>query len=296
MMKSPNGSIKNGILKNDSVTPLLLKNKENSIRDEDEKKKEKEPASPKVSITKLWRYSSKFDLFLIILGSLVAIITGLGFPFMSIVIGNISGGFINVTRLKNDPTGLIKLNNESWVPFETTYSMDTFSHDVHKNCLEYVYIGTIVLVAAFLQVTCFLVSGENNSHRMRRKFFRALLRQDISCNLERIKEGTGDKVALLLQMLGQFFGGFVIAFRYDWKLTLIMMSLSPFMIICGAFMAKLMATTAAKEAEKYAKAGAIAEEALTSIRTVVAFNGVSRECERYDKALEAGKKDGIIKG
>lgn len=57
-----------------------------------------------------------------------------------------------------------------------------------------------------------------------------------------------------------------------------------------------MATTAAKEAEKYAKAGAIAEEALTSIRTVVAFNGVSRECERYDKALEAGKKDGIIKG
>lgn len=41
-----------------------------------------------------------------------------------------------------------------------------------------------------------------------------------------------------------------------------------------------MAMSEAKEAEKYAKAGAIAEEALTSIRTVVAFNGTERECSR----------------
>lgn len=58
-------------------------------------------------------------------------------------------------------------------------------------------------------------------------------------NLERIKEGTGDKIALLIQCTSQFFSGFIVAFSYDWKLTLIMMSLSPFMIICGAFLAKV---------------------------------------------------------
>jgi methionine aminopeptidase len=42
----------------------------------------------------------------------------------------------------------------------------------------------------------------------------------------------------------------------------------------------MMSKSAKKEAEKYAKAGAIAEEALSSIRTVVAFNGQEYECSR----------------
>lgn len=57
--------------------------------------------------------------------------------------------------------------------------------------------------------------------------------------MERVKEGTGDKVGLMVQFVAQFFGGFIVAFTYDWKLTLIMMSLSPFMIICGAFISKV---------------------------------------------------------
>uniref|UniRef100_A0A914DVT8 p-glycoprotein n=1 Tax=Acrobeloides nanus TaxID=290746 RepID=A0A914DVT8_9BILA len=151
-----------------------------NIGDEIDKKEEKEAPPPKVSLAKLWRYSSHCDLFLIIIGSLVSIITGLGFPFMSIVIGNISGGFINVTRLKDSPLSNITLKNGSTVHFNLTYTMHDFSHDVVKNCLEYTYIGAIVFAAAMTQVTCFLIVGENNSHRMRKSFFRSLLRQDIS--------------------------------------------------------------------------------------------------------------------
>ena len=36
-----------------------------------------------------------------------------------------------------------------------------------------------------------------------------------------------------------------------------------------------------KELAAYAKAGAIAEEVLSSIRTVVSFAGQKKECERY---------------
>lgn len=42
-----------------------------------------------------------------------------------------------------------------------------------------------------------------------------------------------------------------------------------------------MASATAKEAENYATAGGIAEEVLTSIRTVVAFNGQKFECDRF---------------
>ena len=38
---------------------------------------------------------------------------------------------------------------------------------------------------------------------------------------------------------------------------------------------------ATKELEAYAKAGAIAEEVLGALRTVVAFNGEEREAIRY---------------
>ena len=39
-------------------------------------------------------------------------------------------------------------------------------------------------------------------------------------------------------------------------------------------------STATKELAAYAKAGAVAEEVLSSIRTVVAFNGQDKECIR----------------
>ncbi|CAB3398371.1 unnamed protein product [Caenorhabditis bovis] len=96
-----------------------------------------------------------------------------------------------------------------------------------------------------------------------------------------------------MQSLSQFLGGFVIAFTYDWLLTLIMMSLSPFMMLCGAFVAKLLATASTIEAIKYAIAGGMAEEVLTSVRTVIAFNGQEHECRKYEAALKEGKITGI---
>ncbi|PIO59293.1 ABC transporter, ATP-binding protein, partial [Teladorsagia circumcincta] len=192
-----------------------------------------------------FRYTTTFDKVLLLIGSVVAIGTGIGLPMMSIIMA-----------------------------------------------------------------MCFLTVCENLVNQLRRQFFKSILRQDITWfdknnsgtlatklfdNLERVKEGTGDKLGLMIQFVAQFFGGFIVAFTYDWKLTLIMMSLAPFMIICGAFIAKLMASAATREAKKYAVAGGIAEEVLTSMRTVIAFNGQPYECERYEKALEDGKSTGIKK-
>lgn len=56
-----------------------------------------------------------------------------------------------------------------------------------------------------------------------------------------------------------------------------------------------MASSTKKEAEEYSEAGQCAEEALTSIRTVYAFNGQEIECERYSTALAKGRANGILK-
>lgn len=73
------------------------------------------------------------------------------------------------------------------------------------------------------------------------------------------------------------------------------MSLSPFMVISGMFMSKFMESAAESEAKIYAEAGSTAEQALSSIRTVVAFNGQPYECHKYDTALTKCMKNGIKK-
>ncbi|CAJ0584939.1 unnamed protein product, partial [Mesorhabditis spiculigera] len=254
----------------------------------------------RASILQLYRYASPFDLCLVVLGCVVAMVTGVGFPFLSIIIGNVSQAFIVLenARLQNDTdAGMVE-------------AREKFKHDVIQACIHYAIVGVVIMASSFIQIACFMVSCENVTNRMRRAFFKAIMRQDISWydrnhsgtlatklfdSMERVREGLGDKMGLMFQFSAQFFGGLIVALTYDWKLTLIMMALSPVLIICGAFMARMMASATAAEMKKYAVAGQIAEEVLTSIRTVFAFNGQERECRRYDQALEAGKIDGYKK-
>ncbi|ULT92827.1 hypothetical protein L3Y34_010131 [Caenorhabditis briggsae] len=278
----------------------LFKKKKDDSSSEGSEKKEEAPPPPKISIFQLFRYTSTMDRIMLIVGILVSCATGLGLPLMSIIMGNVSQNFVEI--------GTILMNSTD--PAVIKKAKDDFSHDVIQNCLQYVYLGAGIFAAGMIQASCFLIICENLSNRFRREFFYSVMRHEIAWydkntsgtlsnklfdNLERVREGTGDKVGLAFQMMAQFLGGFAVAFSYDWLLTLIMMSLSPFMMICGLFLAKLLATAATKEAKQYAVAGGIAEEVLTSIRTVIAFNGQEYECKRYEEALSHGRKTGIKK-
>ena len=50
------------------------------------------------------------------------------------------------------------------------------------------------------------------------------------------------------------------------------------------------------ELKSYAMAGSVAEEVITTIRTVFAFNGGKKELARYESKLEGAKRFGIKKG
>uniref|UniRef100_A0A3Q2DLA8 ATP-binding cassette, sub-family B (MDR/TAP), member 4 n=1 Tax=Cyprinodon variegatus TaxID=28743 RepID=A0A3Q2DLA8_CYPVA len=64
----------------------------------------------------------------------------------------------------------------------------------------------------------------------------------------------------------------------------------------GLFLCEQLLTNfTTKEQSAYAKAGAVAEEVLSAIRTVFAFSGQKKEIERYHKNLENAKTMGIRK-
>nr|XP_006236062.1 phosphatidylcholine translocator ABCB4 isoform X4 [Rattus norvegicus] len=114
-------------------------------------------------------------------------------------------------------------------------------------------------------------------------------------DISKISEGIGDKVGMFFQAIATFFAGFIVGFIRGWKLTLVIMAISPILGLSTAVWAKILSTFSDKELAAYAKAGAVAEEALGAIRTVIAFGGQNKELERYQKHLENAKKIGIKK-
>ena len=114
-------------------------------------------------------------------------------------------------------------------------------------------------------------------------------------DISMIQEGLSEKNALMIQYVTTFLSGFAIAYAKGWKLALVLSSVIPPMGIASAYVSKLLAEESTEGLGAYAGAGAIAKEVLSSIRTVVAFNGQTREVQRYNKKLDEAQKIGIKK-
>uniref|UniRef100_A0A2C9JZ86 Bile salt export pump n=1 Tax=Biomphalaria glabrata TaxID=6526 RepID=A0A2C9JZ86_BIOGL len=150
---------------------------------------------------------------------------------------------------------------------------------------------------------------------IRKKFFHSVLRQDIGWfdvheageisttfteNIGNIAEGMGDKMAVFIQWFMTWFACYVMALTRSYKLTLVVIGASPLLIMTGALLVKTMRKMASKESQAYAKAGAVAEQAFRSIRTVQAFQGQDKEIARYDEnlifAVKVASKKGFALG
>ncbi|KAM9200099.1 ATP-dependent translocase ABCB1-like isoform 1-T1 [Mergus octosetaceus] len=114
-------------------------------------------------------------------------------------------------------------------------------------------------------------------------------------DVSKINEGIGDKIGLLVQSVTTFVTGFIVGLIRGWKLTLVILAVSPVLGLSAALWAKVLSAFTDKEQAAYAKAGAVAEEVLGAIRTVIAFGGQEKEIKRYHKNLEDAKRIGIKK-
>lgn len=103
----------------------------------------------------------------------------------------------------------------------------------------------------------------------------------ICSDLIKLQSGLGDKWGMAIQALAMFVSGFGIGFYFSWELTLVILAVTPLLVIVGGIFGKIMGNTASAEQSAYAEAGGIAEEAFSSIRTVVAFGGEHDTIEKY---------------
>ncbi|KAM3821027.1 ATP-binding cassette sub-family B member 5 [Vipera latastei] len=270
-----------------------IKNNETS------KKKEKQM----VGFFELFSFADALDIILMIVGSIAAVATGSGQPIIIVIFGQMTNSFVETSF--NVSTGSAEVNNSACPQAASDLENQMASH-------AYYFVGTgfVVLLCSFVEIWTFVTISARQTARIRNKFFFTVLHQEMAWfdttpigtlntrlteDINTIHKGIGDTIGIIIQNFSTFLTAIIIGFAFGWKLTLVILTVTPLIAVSGALWSYILSTLTAKELLAYAKAGSVAEEILSAIRTVVAFNGQKKAIARYDKNLEEAQSIGTKK-
>uniref|UniRef100_A0A803N6W6 Uncharacterized protein n=1 Tax=Chenopodium quinoa TaxID=63459 RepID=A0A803N6W6_CHEQI len=243
----------------------------------------------KVSLFGLFAAADTLDYFLMFFGGLAACVHGAVLPVFFVLFGSMI-----------DSLG--KLGADS----------DKMSDRVSQLSLYLVYLGLITFLSSWLGVAFWMQTGERQTARLRLKYLKAVLKQDIiffdteaqnknlvfhiTSDAILVQDAIGDKIGHSLRYLSQFVVGFIVGSLSVWKLALLTLAVVPLLAIAGGVYTVIMSTLSQKAEAAYAESGKV----FSQVRTVHSCVGETRAVERYSrslqKALDFGKKSGLAKG
>ena len=167
--------------------------------------------------------SNTTEVLLMTIGAIGGIASGVAGPLMSFLFGDSLGDFQN---------GEVNID-----------SMEDIVNDMVR---RFLYIGIGMFIAEFLNNCFWNLAGLRQIYHMKEKYFALILKQEqgwfdsnnayafatkVQAHLEQIEMGLGEKFGLILRMTSQLISGLVIAFTSSWKLTLVMLCVSPFLAL-----------------------------------------------------------------
>ncbi|CAL8268700.1 unnamed protein product [Lota lota] len=257
-----------------------------------------------VGFFELFRFASWQDSGMMVVGGLCALVHGAASPLMLLVYGMMTDTFVayelEVQELA-DPNKTCQ-NNTIWVDIEAQMTMFAY---------YYIGIGLGVLILSYFQIALWVSAAARQVQRIRKTYFRKVMRMEIGwfdCNsvgelntrisddINKINNAIADQVSIFIERISTFIFGFMVGFIGGWKLTMVVIAVSPLIGLAAGLMAMAVARLTGRELAAYAKAGAVADEVLSAIRTVAAFGGEDKEVERYDRKLEEAQNWGVKKG
>ncbi|OVA18948.1 ABC transporter [Macleaya cordata] len=244
-------------------------------------------AVQKVSFYKLFTFADRLDVILMSIGTICAIGNGLAQPLMTLIFGQLINSF--------------GASDRSHVV-----------HEVSKVVVRFVYLAIGAGAASFLQVSCWMVTGERQAARIRGLYLKTILRQDItffdtetmtgevigrmSGDTILIQDAMGEKVGKFIQLISTFIGGFVVAFTRGWRLAVVMLSCIPPIVIAGGAMSLIMSRLSSRGQIAYAEAGNVVEQTVGAIQTVASFTGENLAIEKYNRSLKIAYTSTIQQG
>ncbi|KAL5721801.1 ABC-type xenobiotic transporter [Ranunculus cassubicifolius] len=247
------------------------------------------------SFRSIFIHADPIDMLLMTLGIIGSVGDGLSTPL---------GMFLTSKVLNNLGVGP---NND----------LDLFRRTINQNSLNFLYLACGNFCACFLEGYCWTRTGERQASRMRYRYLKAVLRQNIgyfdlkttntsemvttvSSDTLVIQDVIGEKVPHFLMNICMFLGNYTVAFVLMWRLALVGLPFTLLLIIPGLVYGRVSMALSIKMREEYNKAGSIAQQAISSIRTVYSFVGEKRTVNEFSSALQGlvklGLKQGLVTG
>ncbi|KAI1849760.1 hypothetical protein JX266_004709 [Neoarthrinium moseri] len=268
----------------------------------DAKVEAKETAQPKrsffagfVSYFRLLFYAepSFTDVALLLVGVFSAVAAGVPFPLIGIVFGQLLDDLNSATCANGSSTDAAQ-----------------YQSSVNQKVLLVVYIAIAQFVCIYLYILCWNLFGDRLAHRLRAKYFRSILKQEVSYfdklpagdvssrltnDIKTIQDGTSQKVGLVLGVLSMFTTAYIVAYVKYAKLAGILTALLPAFMIMGVLGSHYVGKYSGLVSKHMAEASGIALECLNNIMVVQAFRANGRLEQRFAEKLSSARKDGIKK-
>uniref|UniRef100_A0A671LHV1 ATP-binding cassette, sub-family B (MDR/TAP), member 5 n=1 Tax=Sinocyclocheilus anshuiensis TaxID=1608454 RepID=A0A671LHV1_9TELE len=219
----------------------------------------KEPVKT-VGFFQLFRYATCPEVLFMLIGLLCAAAHGIALPLMCVVFGQMTDSFV-LSGQKGNLTGIFNSNFTGNFTFinSSTCLAGSPEKGIEDKMTEHAYyfvaIGAAVLILGTFQVMLFLLTAAKQSKRIREKYFHAILHQQMSWfdthqigelnirltdDINTINDGLGDKICVFVQFFCTFIAGFIIGFIYGWKLTLVILAVSPLLAGSAAVWSKVL--------------------------------------------------------
>ncbi|KIX93291.1 uncharacterized protein Z520_10934 [Fonsecaea multimorphosa CBS 102226] len=237
---------------------------------------------------------SKADAGVLLLGILSAIASGIPFPLIGILFGQLIDDFNSATCDSPD----------------TSSARSQHQDAVNNKILLILYLAIAQFVTIYIHLSCWSVNGARLAQRLRESYLQNLLRQEpsyfdnvppgevasrLNGDIQAIRSGTSEKVGICLSSLSFFITAYVVAFIKDYKLAAMLVSLIPAYFLMSFVGSHYVEKYSGLMSDYAATAASIASEALSNVVVVHAFRANTRLEDKFAKALKASEHEGLKK-
>ncbi|CAN6246852.1 unnamed protein product [Urochloa humidicola] len=242
------------------------------------------------SFASVFMHADSVDVVLMVLGLVGAIGDGMSMPIMMLIASRI-------------------FNNAGSGPDR----LQQFRSKMNENARNLLILAAANWIMAFLEAYCWTRTAERQASRMRERYLRAVLRQDVeyfdlnasatseviasvSNDSHAVQDALSEKLPNFVMSCTVFIGSYAVGFALLWRLTLVGLPAVVLVIIPGFLYGRALVGLARRIREQYARPGNIAEQAISSVRTVYSLVAESRAMERFSAALKESARLGIKQG
>lgn len=277
-----------------------------------------------VGLIDMLKYADSLDKFLMVIGIIAALGSALIQPLSFLLYGNVATILVNSQILASYSSKLNTTTTTSATTTSTTSSSITscysisslssaqsYSDQLNQQIVYYVIIAFASLFVNYVLHVTWNTAAERQCKKIRNILFEQILRQEIAffdrntpgdlnsrvtANVNAINIAIGFKFPDTIALLGRGLGCIIFAIYSAWSFALVFLAIIPLLIVFSFLMVFMIKKYTVLQFSSYGKAGSIAQEILSSLRTVVALGIQDDQIRRYTENLDDAVKTTVKKG